>query len=71
MTSKQQREQTNDQTRHELSLKSKKILDLNIDISGLYLLARPSTPDEAQEAVIDKAANGEKLSLEDIKQMDR
>lgn len=33
---------------HELSLKSANFADLNIGMSGLYLLAAPSTPDETR-----------------------
>jgi hypothetical protein len=46
---------------------SKNFLDLNVPISALYLLARPSTPPEAVEAVEARAAAGEKLSVADVK----
>jgi hypothetical protein len=49
----------------ELSLTEfKTILNLAepIDIRDIYLLAAPSTPDEARTAVIDLAANGEHLT---------
>jgi len=37
--------------------------DLNIPLSGLYLLAAPSTPVEVQKAVIERAKGGEVFSL--------
>jgi hypothetical protein len=43
---------------HELA-ESKKFLDLGLPISGLYLLAAPSTPNEARdEIIIQRAAGG-------------
>jgi hypothetical protein len=46
---------------HELSssLKSAKLADLEIPVSGLYLLAAPSTPPEVVDAVIERAKAGE------------
>lgn len=49
--------------------KSGKLKDLALPVSGLYLLAAPSTPDEAREAVIDRAKNGEHLSLKEVRAM--
>jgi hypothetical protein len=43
--------------------------DMNIPLSGLYMLAKPNTPDEARDAVLDRAANGERLSFADVKKM--
>ena len=40
---------------------------LEIDITSLYLLAAPSTPDEAIAAVAERTKNGEAMSLTDIK----
>jgi phage/plasmid primase-like uncharacterized protein len=40
---------------HAASLKSPNFGDLDIPISGLYLLAAPSTPDEARDAWIEQA----------------
>lgn len=54
---------------HEMATKSVKFTDLNLPVSGLYLLAAPSTPDEAREAVIERAANGEALSLKEVQRM--
>ena len=41
--------------------------NLNIPVSGLYLLAAPNTPDEAKAEVIERAEKGEKLSVADVK----
>jgi hypothetical protein len=45
---------------YEMS-KSSKFENLNIPVSGLYLLAAPSTPEAAREEVIERAQAGEKL----------
>ena len=34
---------------------------------GLYLLARPSTPQSVRDDVLQRAADGEAISLEEIK----
>ncbi|MGY3496686.1 hypothetical protein [Bradyrhizobium sp. USDA 4502] len=47
----------------ELAGKSNKLLDLEIPVSGLYLLAAPSTPEEAQQEIIARAESGETLSV--------
>jgi hypothetical protein len=52
---------------YELSLKSENFSNLDLPISGLYLLAAPSTPAETRDAIIDRAAKGEKLTHEQIK----
>jgi hypothetical protein len=54
---------------HEMVTKSVKFTDLDLPVSGLYLLAAPSTPEEAREAVIERAANGEALSLKEVQRM--
>lgn len=46
---------------HEMA-KSKTVLDLDLPIKSLYLLAAPSTPAEARDAIIDRSANGETLT---------
>jgi hypothetical protein len=53
---------------HELAGKSDNLSDLNLPISGLYLLAAPSTSPEASEEIIERAKNGEKVSVEAVKQ---
>ena len=52
---------------YELSLKSENFSDLGIPVSGLYLLAAPSTPPEAVEEVIECAKSGERLTQVEIK----
>lgn len=42
--------------------KSVTVTDLDLPLRGLYLLAAPSTPAEAREAVIERAEAGEKLT---------
>jgi hypothetical protein len=37
--------------------KSAKFADLNLPVSGLYLLAQPSTPEEARDEVTARAEN--------------
>lgn len=54
---------------HEAALKSAKLADLEISVSGLYLLAAPSTPDEARAAVIERAEAGEQLSVADVQKI--
>jgi hypothetical protein len=54
---------------HELSLKSANFADLDVPVSALYLLAAPSTPGEVVDAAVDRAANGEKLTVEQVKDM--
>ena len=51
---------------HEMA-KSRKFRDLNLPVSGLYLLAAPSTPEEAREAVIARTESGERLSFKDVR----
>jgi protein gp37 len=47
---------------YEMSTKSENLSDLDLPISSLYLLAAPSTPAEARDAVLDRAANGERMT---------
>lgn len=42
--------------------KTHKLCDLNIAISALYLLARPSTPEEARQEALEKARAGETIT---------
>jgi Protein of unknown function (DUF3102) len=51
---------------HDWALKSPTVGDLDIQMRGLYLLAAPSTPDEARAEVIARAESGEALSLADV-----
>ena len=54
---------------HELASKSKKFLDLSLPVSGLYMLAAPSTPEEARDQVIARAEGGERLSVKDVRNL--
>jgi len=47
--------------------KSAKVADLRLDVSSLYLLAAPSTPQEARAEVLDRIAAGEGFSRTEIK----
>jgi len=53
---------------YEMSLKSPTVGDLNLDMRSLYLLAAPSTSEEARDEIID-AAKDKRLSLAQIKKM--
>ena len=50
---------------HDLA-KNRNFRDLALPVSGLYMLAAPSTLEEAREAVIERAKNGEALSVKDV-----
>ena len=54
---------------HEMTAKSNNLLDIDLPVSSLYLLAAPSTPDIARDTVLDLAANGEKLTHDKVKEM--
>ena len=51
---------------YELS-KSRKFRDLSLPLSGLYLLAAPSTPKEARDAIIERAQAGETAPVAEVK----
>jgi hypothetical protein len=53
---------------YELSRLSEKFSDLSIPMSALYLLARPSTPDEVREQVIERAEAGERITVAAVKE---
>jgi Protein of unknown function (DUF3102) len=46
--------------------KSRTVRDLSLPIKSLYLIAKPSTPDEARTEVIKRVESGEKLSVKDV-----
>jgi hypothetical protein len=46
---------------------SRNFRDLNVPVSGLYLLAAPSTPTEVVEAIAERGEQGERLSLAEVK----
>jgi hypothetical protein len=52
---------------YELSLKTENFSDLGIPVSGLYLLAAPSTPPEAVDEVIECAKSGRRQAHAEIK----
>jgi hypothetical protein len=52
---------------YDLSRKSENFSDLRISLSGLYLLAAPSTPSEAVDKVIERAMSGERQGPAEIK----
>jgi hypothetical protein len=52
---------------YEMS-KSNKLLDFDLPVSGLYLLAAPSTPEEARDEIIERAKAGEPVSTGTIKE---
>src|SRR5258707_7248460 len=41
----------------------------DLPVSGLYLLAAPSTPEEVRQQVIERAENGERLSVKHVKEL--
>ena len=49
--------------------KSANLADLAIDISSVYLLAAPSAPEHAREAVLSRLESGEALSLAEVKRI--
>jgi hypothetical protein len=53
---------------YQLSLnRSENFADLNLPVSGLYLLAQPSTSDAVRDDVLERAAKGETISIADIR----
>lgn len=53
---------------HELaSSRSENFADLDLPVSGLYLLAQPSTPEAIRDDIITRAAAGEAVSFAEIK----
>jgi antitoxin (DNA-binding transcriptional repressor) of toxin-antitoxin stability system len=54
---------------HELGQSnSKRVLDLNLPVSSLYLLAAPSTPEEARNEVIERVEAGEPVTVAEVKE---
>lgn len=50
----------------EMAANSKRVLDLDLPLRDLYLLAAPGTPAAARQEVIERAAGGEHLQHDDI-----
>jgi hypothetical protein len=53
---------------YELS-KSRKFRDLSLPLSALYLLAAPSTPQEARDEIIERAQAGETIPVAEAKRI--
>lgn len=51
---------------YEMS-KSNNLLDLDLPVSSLYLLAAPSTPQEARDIIIARAEGGEQIPVAEVK----
>jgi hypothetical protein len=49
--------------------KSNNLLDLELPISGLYLLAAPSTPESARDEIIERAQAGETIPVAEVKRV--
>jgi hypothetical protein len=45
------------------------VSDLNVDMRWLYLLARENTPADVIEAVAERSESGDRVSLDEVKQM--
>jgi hypothetical protein len=54
---------------HAMVGKTGIIPDLSLSVTGLYLLAQPSTPQDARDDVIARAENGETLSVADVQRI--
>jgi hypothetical protein len=48
--------------------KSRNLRNLEIPVSGLYLLAAPSTPEAARDEVVERAEAGERMTAAQIKE---
>jgi hypothetical protein len=54
---------------HALVGKSDKLSDLELPLSGLYLLAAPSTPKEAVDEIVERAEAGEPVPVAEVKRI--
>src|SRR5262245_14339492 len=52
----------------KLSNQIPQVAEFDLPLSGLYLLAAPSTPDEARNEIIKRAEAGEPVGVSDIKE---
>jgi hypothetical protein len=53
---------------HKLTGKSEKFSNLSLPVSGLNLLAAPSTPNEARDEIMERAEVGKPVTVADVKQ---
>jgi DUF3102 family protein len=51
---------------HTMADQFPQLAEFSLPVSGLYLLAKPNTPDEAHAEVIERAEQGERLSVRDV-----
>jgi hypothetical protein len=54
---------------HAMVCKSGNLPDLSVPVSGLYALARPSTPEEVRDDIINQAKNGKHLTNAQVQKM--
>jgi hypothetical protein len=54
---------------YRLSGKIDKLSNLEVPITGLYLLAAPSTPEEARKEMIERTESGETISNDQLKEI--
>jgi Protein of unknown function (DUF3102) len=54
---------------YELAGKAGNLPDLSVPVSGLYLLARPSTPEPIRTEILDRAESGEHFTHAQVKGM--
>jgi hypothetical protein len=52
---------------YEMASIHNSVVDLDLPMRSLYLLAQPSTPEAVRQDVIERAANGEDLSHAEVK----
>src|SRR5262245_18194435 len=53
---------------HALAGKFDNLSNLDVPVSGLYLLAEPSTPEQARDEIIERVKTGEALTQSQIKE---
>jgi hypothetical protein len=53
----------------ELAGKCDTVSDLNVDMRWLYVLARENTPADVIEGVAERSESGDRVSLDEVKQM--
>jgi hypothetical protein len=54
---------------YEMVSRSEKFSDLNIPVSGFYMVAAPSVPAPARQEVLHRAADGKRLSLTEVREI--